>query len=139
MTTGFDPLSIKFEPVHDNSNREISGIKEYIRKHSMFADLCRFMHPSFTGLSVVTFGGSVISDDSGNDGNEGAVWNYGSNFGGGSGSPSIHSDSKASGGMFGSYGVVDSAYSTIDGTKSVVDLNSKISLCAGSAGVRCSG
>ena len=67
------------------------------------------------------------------------MWNYGSNFGGGSGSLSVHGDSKASGGMFGSYGVVDTGYSTIDGTKTVVDLNSKISMCSGGVGVRCSG
>ena len=67
------------------------------------------------------------------------MWNYGSNFGGGSGSLSVHGDSKASGGMFGSYGVVDTGYSTIDGTKSVVDLKSKISMCNGGVVVRCSG
>ena len=67
------------------------------------------------------------------------MWNYGSNFGGGSGSLSVHGDSKASGGMFGSYGVVDSAYSAIDGAKTVTDLNSKISMCGGFPGVRCSG
>ena len=41
--------------------------------------------------------------------------------------------------MFGSYGVVDSAYSAIDDAKTVTDLNSKISMCGGGAGVRCSG
>ena len=105
----------------------------------MFADLCRVMHRSFTGLSVITFGGSVISDASGNDGNSGGVWNYGSNFGGGGGSPSTHTDSSASGGMFGSYGVVDTGYSTVDAAKSVLVLNSKIAVCTGTAGVRCSG
>ena len=105
----------------------------------MFRDICLLMQHTFTGLSVITFGGSLISDASGNDGNQGGTWNYGANFGGGSGSPSIHGDSNASGGMFGSYGVVDSAYSTIDDTKAVTDLNSKISMCGGAAGVRCSG
>ena len=105
----------------------------------MFRDICRFMQHTFTGLSVITFGGSVISDASGNDGNQGGTWNYGANFGGGSGSASMHGDSNATGGMFGSYGVVDSAYSTIDGAKTVTDLNSKISMCGGGAGVRCSG
>ena len=97
------------------------------------------MNHSFTKLSVITFGGSVISDASGNDGNQGRVWNYAANFGGGHGSPSMHGDSDASGGMFGSYGVVDTGYSTIDGMKTVLDLNSKITMCGGGAGVRCSG
>ena len=105
----------------------------------MFRDICCFMRRSFISLSVITFGGSVISDASGNDGNQGGAWNYRSNFGGGSGSASMHGDSSASGGMFGSYGVVDSAYSAIDSTKTVTDLNSKISMCGGAAGVRSSG
>ena len=105
----------------------------------MFRDICLLMQHSFTGLAVITFGGSVISDASGNDGNQGGTWNYGANFGGGSGSASMHGDSNTTGGMFGSYGVVDSAYSTIDDAKMVTDLNSKISMCAGGAGVRCSG
>ena len=70
----------------------------------MFRDICLLMQHSFTKLLVITFGGSMILDASGNDGNQGDVWNYGTNFGGGIGSPSIHGDSKASGGMFGSYG-----------------------------------
>ena len=97
------------------------------------------MHITVSGISVITVGGSLSSEASGNDGNQGGVWNYGANFGGGSGSPSIHSDSNATGGMFGSYGVVDSAYSGIDSTKMVTDLNSKISMCGGFPGVRCSG
>ena len=105
----------------------------------MFRDIRRLMHHTFTGLSVITFGGSVISDAAGNDGNQGGVWNYGANFGGGAGSPSIHSDRMASGGMFGTYGVVDTAYSSVDDTQSVVNVNSKVPLCAGRAGVRCSG
>ena len=105
----------------------------------MFRDIYRLMHHSFTMLSVITFGGSVISDASRNDGNQGSVWNYGANFGGGNGSPSIHGDSEASGDMFGPYGVVDTAYSTIDSKKTVVDLNSKITMCGGGLGVRCSG
>jgi hypothetical protein len=36
---------------------------------SQFADICHFMHPQFTQLSVITFGGSIISDATGNDGN----------------------------------------------------------------------
>ncbi|EKX45702.1 hypothetical protein GUITHDRAFT_108576 [Guillardia theta CCMP2712] len=53
------------------------------------------------------------------DGNAGAVWNYGSDFGGGSDSPSDHK-------IFGKFGVTDSAYSNIK-------------LCPGTAGASCSG
>ena len=70
---------------------------------------------------------------------QGSAWNYGSNFGGGTGSPTVHSDTKASGGMFGTYGVVDTAYSTIDASKAVTAMNSKVALCAGTAGAKCSG
>jgi hypothetical protein len=71
---------------------------------------------------------------------QGSTWNYGSNFGGGTGSPTVHSDTSASGGMFGSWGVVDTTYSAIDDTtKAVTGMNTKITLCPGTSGATCSG
>jgi len=78
---------------------------------------------------------TTISDA--NDGNTGSTWNYGSNFGGPTKSSwtsdkdTVHSGMKE--GMFGSFGVVDSAYS---GTGAV---GSIIGLCPGTAGSICRG
>ena len=41
--------------------------------------------------------------------------------------------------MFGSWGVVDTTYSAIDASKAVTGMNTKITLCPGTAGATCSG
>ena len=46
---------------------------------------------------------TTITDNSNADGNEGAEWNYGSNFGGGSKYSTDHD-------IFGEFGVTDSVY-----------------------------
>ena len=80
----------------------------------------------------------TISASSTVDGNTGSTWNYGSNFGGPtksswtSGKDTVHGITGADG-MFGSWGVSDSAYS---GTSTV---GSVIALCPGTAGSICRG
>jgi len=99
---------------------------------TMFADIAHFQT-----LFTSDWPATVISDAASVDGNTGSTWNYGSNFGGPtkatwtSGKDTVHSGMAE--GMFGSFGVVDSAYS---GTSTV---GSIIGLCPGTAGSICRG
>ena len=86
----------------------------------------------------------TISESPVADGDRGSTWNYGSNFGGPtrsgwtSGADTIRSGSTE--GMFGTWGVVDSGYN--GGTTTIAGytfVNSKISMCAGTAGAVCRG
>jgi len=80
------------------------------------------------------FGGTIISDAATVDGNSGSSWNYGSNFGGGTGSPTDHNLGGSS------WGVADTAYSTYDASFGLTAMNDKITLCPGLAGgAGCSG
>jgi len=79
----------------------------------------------------------TISDAASVDGNTGSTWNYGQNFGGPtkatwtSGKDTVHGGMAE--GMFGSFGVIDSAYSGSGAVGSV------IGLCPGTAGSICRG
>ncbi|EKX49007.1 hypothetical protein GUITHDRAFT_105090 [Guillardia theta CCMP2712] len=64
---------------------------------------------------------TTITDDSSAEGNDGASWNYGDNFGGGASDYATKHD------IFGSFGVTDSVYA-----------NGDIVLCTDSA-TSCSG
>ena len=83
---------------------------------SQFQDIRQFQD-----LSVIVFGGTVISDATNVDGNTGSTWNYGQNFGGGTNSPTVHSGGV---GMYGSWGTNETY---------------PISLCPGTAGSVCAG
>jgi hypothetical protein len=91
----------------------------------------------FQALFTSDWPATQISDAATVDGNTAATWNYGADFGGPtksswtSGAISKHSGEAE--GMFGSFGIVDSAYS---GTGAVGSL---ITLCAGTAGAVCRG
>ena len=91
----------------------------------------------FQTLFTSDWPATQISDAASVDGNTASTWNYGSDFGGPtkaswtSGAISKHSGSAE--GMFGSFGIVDSAYS---GTGTV---GSIIALCPGTAGSVCRG
>jgi hypothetical protein len=98
----------------------------------------------FQSLSVITFGGTIISDATDVDGNTGSTWNYGasntnefSGFNSSSDSPAKHGGEAE--GMYGSWGVLDTAYSTMNTDKSMGTLNANIALCAGTAGAVCAG
>ena len=97
------------------------------RACAQFQDIRQFQE-----LSVIVFGGTVISDATDVDGNTGSTWNYGSNFGGGTGSPTDHS-------WPGTWGVVDTAYSTYDTSYGLTTQNANIALCPGTAGSVCAG
>ena len=73
---------------------------------------------------------TTISDA--NDGNTGSTWNYGQNFGGGTGSPTDHT-------WPGTWGVADTAYSTYDTSHGLDTMGANIALCAGTAAGGCSG
>jgi hypothetical protein len=94
---------------------------------AQFADVLHF-----TQMSTIVFGGTIISDATDVDGNTGSTWNYGQNFGGGTGSPTDHT-------WPGSWGVADTAYSTYDSSNALTTMNGNITLCAGTAGASCSG
>jgi hypothetical protein len=91
----------------------------------------------FQALFTSDWPATQISDAASVDGNTASTWNYGADFGGPtkaswtSGAISKHSGSAE--GMFGSFGIVDSAYS---GTSTV---GSIITLCPGTAGSVCRG
>ena len=91
----------------------------------------------FQALFTSDWPATQISDAASVDGNTASTWNYGADFGGPtkaswtSGAISKHSGSAE--GMFGSFGIVDSAYS---GTSTV---GSIITLCPGTAGAVCRG
>lgn len=98
----------------------------------------------FQSLSVITFGGTIISDATDVDGNTGSTWNYGasatndfSGMNAASDSPAKHGGEAD--GMYGSWGVLDTAYSTMNADKSMGTLNANIALCAGTAGAVCAG
>ncbi|EKX31959.1 hypothetical protein GUITHDRAFT_148950 [Guillardia theta CCMP2712] len=65
---------------------------------------------------------TTISNNRWNDGNRGASWNYGDNFGGGNDYRTDHT-------IFGNYGVTDSVYSG----------SNPIKLCSGTHNAECSG
>merc|ERR1712127_222052 len=95
---------------------------------TMFQDILHFQ-----SLSVITFGG-----------NTGSTWNYGasatndfSGMNAASDSPAKHGGEAD--GMYGSWGVLDTAYSTMNADKSMGTLNANIALCAGTAGAVCAG
>merc|ERR1712216_777753 len=88
----------------------------------MFEDIRQFQD-----LSVIVFGGTVISDATNVDGNTGSTWNYGASatndfMGLETGStPTDHT-------AFGSWGVADTAYSTYDASNGLTTANNKIEL-----------
>ena len=87
----------------------------------------------FQDLSVIVFGGSIISTATDVDGNTGATWNYGQNFGGhATKNPTDHT-------WPGTWGVVDTAYSTYGTDFALTTMGGNIALCAGTAGAKCSG
>ena len=107
-----------------------------------FADLAHFQSLDFSS----SWPAATISDTATSVGTlTASAWNYGSNFGGPthsswtSGADTVHADTTSTGGMFGSWGVVDTTYSAIDASKAVTGMNTKITLCPGTAGATCSG
>ena len=87
----------------------------------------------FQDLSVIVFGGTIISDATDVDGNTGSTWNYGQNFGGhATTNPTDHS-------WPGSWGIVDTAYSKYDTSNALTTMNGNIALCPGTAGSVCRG
>lgn len=95
-------------------------------------------------LSVITFGGTIISDATDVDGNTGSTWNYGASATNDFSGFNSSQDAKAkhggeAEGMFGTWGVADTAYSTYNDDKSLNTLNANIALCAGTAGAVCAG
>ena len=117
-------------------------------KHLIFATV--LVTASYCKGSTIEFGGTILSDAKNVDGNTGATWNYGANFGGDvSTNPTEHGGFYDDGhgtwnlygvGMFGGWAVADTAYSTYDGqTNALTGMNSNIALCPGTAGALCSG
>jgi hypothetical protein len=93
----------------------------------------------FQTLFTSDWPATQISDATGVDGNTASTWNYGADFGGPtkstwtSGAISKHNGEAE--GMFGSFGIVDSAYSGTGAVGSVFPLG----LCPGTAGSVCRG
>jgi hypothetical protein len=87
----------------------------------------------FQDLSVIVFGGTIISDATDVDGNTGSTWNYGQNFGGhATTSPTDHT-------WPGSWGIADTAYSTYSTANALTTMGGNITLCPGTAGSSCTG
>ena len=76
----------------------------------------------FTNLNTIVFGGTIISNVNTVDCNSGSSWNYRSNFGGSTGSPTDHNLGHSS------WGVADTAYSTYNASFGLTAMNNKITL-----------
>jgi hypothetical protein len=106
---------------------------------------------SYCKGSTIEFGATILSDAKDVDGNTGHTWNYGANFGGGntpgvSATMTVHGHVKDGGhagdgfvGMFGEWGVVDTAYSTYNTAHELTTMNGNIGICPGIAGSSCAG
>ena len=116
-------------------------------KHLIFATM--LVTASYCKGSTIEFGATILSDAQDVDGNTGAIWNYGANFGGGAWTP--HDDDPnvriytwptehdGGVGMFGVWGVADTAYSTYDAAHQLTTRDRHIGLCPGTADAVCLG
>mmetsp|Transcript_64803 Transcript_64803/g.104897 ORF Transcript_64803/g.104897 Transcript_64803/m.104897 type:complete len:100 (-) Transcript_64803:113-412(-) len=97
-----------------------------LNAHVLISCLCSIWQfadiQSLTALYSTSWPGVDISNDASAAGNLGSSWNYGSNFGGGTGSPTVHGGTD--GGMYGDMGT-NEIYT--------------ITLCPGTAGAVCAG
>ena len=116
-------------------------------KHLIFATV--LVTASYCKGSTIEFGATILSDAQDVDGNTGHSWNYGENFGGQNSRSPVTTEHgffqggqhKGDGfvGMFGEWGVVDTAYSTYDAANQLTTMHGEISLCRGDVGASCAG